>query len=86
MGTDLSDRVREIARYRDTEEAAIIQRAAEAGIETLWRDVVISKYLDGEISREDACDELGVDVITQVDQAKSAIDEDIEWGMDELSA
>lgn len=86
MGTDISDRVREIARYRDTEEAAIIQRAVEAGIDILWRDVVIAKYLDGEISREEACDELGADVINHVDQAKSAIDEDIEWGMDELSA
>lgn len=86
MGTDVSDRVREIARYRETEEAAIIQRALEAGIETLWRDVVIAKYLDEEISREEASDELGADVINQVDQAKSAIDEDLEWGMDELSA
>ena len=86
MGTDVSDRVREIARYRETEESTIIQRAVEAGIDTLWQDVVISKYIDGEISREEACDELGADVINQVDQAKSAIDEDIEWGMDEMSA
>ena len=86
MGTDVSDRVREIARYRETEESSIIQRAVEAGIDTLWRDVVISKYVDGEISREEACDELGADVIYQVDQAKSAIDDDIEWGMDGLSA
>lgn len=86
MGTDVSDRVREIARYRNAEEAAIIQRAVEAGVETLWRDVVIAKYLDGDISREEASDELGADVIKRVDQAKSAIDDDIEWGMDELSA
>ena len=78
MGTDVSDRVREIARYRETEESTIIQRAVEAGIDTLWRDVVISKYVDDEISREEACDELGADVINQVDQTKSAIDEDIE--------
>ena len=86
MGTDVSDRVREIARYRETEESTIIQRAVEAGIDTLWRDVVISKYVDGDISHEEACDKLGADVINQVDQAKSAIEEDIEWGMDELSA
>ena len=86
MGTDVSDRVREIARYRETEESTIIQRAVEAGIDTLWQDVVISKYIDGEISREEACAELEADVINQVDQAKSAIDEDIEWGMDDLSA
>lgn len=86
MATDVSDRVREIARYRDADESAIIQKAVETGVETLWRDVIISKYLNGDISREQASDELGVDVVNRVDQAKEAIHEDIEWGLDELRA
>lgn len=86
MATDVSERVREIARYREAEESEIIQRAVETGVETLWRDVVVSKYLAGEITREEACDELGVDVVNRVDQAKAAIDEDVEWGLDELRA
>lgn len=86
MATDVSDRVREIARYRDADESAIIQKAVETGVETLWRDVIISKYLNGDISREQANDELGVDVVNRVDQAKEAIHEDIEWGLDELRA
>ncbi len=45
------------------------------------RDVVIARYLEGEMSRQQACEELGVDVINQVDQAKTAIDEDIEWAL-----
>lgn len=57
MATDVSDRVREIPRYRGIDEAAIIQRAVEVGVETLWRDVVISKYLNGDITREQARDE-----------------------------
>lgn len=86
MATDVSDRVREIARYRETDESAVIQEAVETGVETLWRDVVVSKYLSGDISREEACDELGDDVVNRVDQAKDAIHEDIEWGLDELRA
>lgn len=86
MATDVSDRVREIARYRDTDESAVIQEAVETGVETLWRDVVVSKYLDGDLGREEACEELGVEVIDRVDQAKSAVSEDIEWGLDELRA
>lgn len=85
MATDVSDRVREIARYRGADESEIIQRAVEAGVETLWRDVVVSKYLDGDITREAACEELGTDVVNRVDQAKAAIDEDVEWGLDGLS-
>ena len=86
MATDVSERVREIARYRGAEESAVIQEAVETGVETLWRTVVVSKYLDGEVTREEACDELGVEVVNRVDQAKSAIDEDVEWGLDELRA
>lgn len=86
MATDVSERVREIARYREAEESEIIQRAFENGVENLWRDVVISKYLNGEIDQEEAVDELGADVVNRVDQAKDAIDEDIEWGLDELRA
>ena len=86
MATDVSERVREIARYRGAEESAVIQEAVETGVETLWRNVVVSKYLDGEVTREEACDELGVEVVNRVDQAKSAIDEDVEWGLDELRA
>lgn len=86
MPPDVSDRVREIAQYRDTDEAAVIQQAVESGVETLWRDVVIAKYLDGDLTREAAIDELGADVIHRVDQAKDAIDEDIEWGLEELRA
>lgn len=86
MASDVSDRVREIARYRELEEAEIIQRALENGIDNLWRDVVISKYLKGEIGRSEAVDDLGADVVNRVDQAKDALNEDIEWGLDELKA
>lgn len=86
MATDVSDRVREIARYRETDESAVIQEAVETGVETLWRNVVVSKYLNGDISHEEARDELGGDIVKRVDQAKEAIHEDIEWGLDELRA
>ena len=86
MATDVSERVREVARFRDTDESAVIQEAVETGVETLWRDVVVSKYLNGDLSRDAACDELGVEVVNRVDQAKSAVHEDIEWGLDELRA
>lgn len=81
MATDVSDRVREIARYREADESEIIRRA----VETLWRDVVVSKYLGGDIAREEACEELGTDVVNRVDRAKAAIDEDVGWGLDGLS-
>lgn len=86
MVTEFADQVREIARHRDAAESEIIQQALEIGVETLWRDVVIGRYIQGELDREEAVEKLGADVVRQVDAAKDAIDEDIEWGLGELRA
>lgn len=81
MATDVSDRVQEIARYRDTEESRVIQQAVETGVENLWKDVIISRYLEGDLTREEAIEAVDHDVIQKVDTAKAAIEDDIEWGL-----
>lgn len=86
MTTDISNRVREIARYRDSEESAVIEQALERGLEDLWRDVVVARYLDGKIDRETAIEEVGRDVVDRADAASDAVDADIEWAFGEESA
>jgi predicted transcriptional regulator len=86
MATDVSDRVREIAQYRDSDESHIIQKAVETGVEDLWRDVIISKYIAGDLTREEAIEAVGHDVIQRVDTAKVAIKEDVEWGLGDRGA
>lgn len=82
MTTDaVSNRVRELAEHHDMDESAVIQRAVEAGIETLYRDMLISMYLADEITREEAVDELGAAVVEDVESARDAVEEDIEWGL-----
>jgi hypothetical protein len=46
--------VREIAETRGLSESAVFEQALERGIESLWEDLVLSQYLDGEIDREGA--------------------------------
>ncbi len=77
----VSDRVAELAQYRDVDEAEIIQRAVASGVETLYRDMVVSRFLDGTITREEAVEELGSDVVADVIAAREAVDEDVEWGL-----
>lgn len=77
----VSDRVRELAQYRGVDEGEIIQRAVKTGVETLYRDMVVSRYLSGTISREDAVEELGREIVDNVDAARNAVDEDVEWGL-----
>ncbi len=82
MATDaVADRVRELAEHHDTDESAVLQRAVETGVETLYRDMVISKYLSGEMTRGKAVDELGVEVVREVESAQNAIEEDVKWGL-----
>lgn len=82
MSTDVSTRVRKIARHRGVDESQIIQRAVEKGLEELWRDIVITQYLEGELSRETAIDELGRETVREVDTAAQYVEADVEWGLD----
>ena len=60
MATDsVSDRVRELAQHLGIDESEVIQQAVETGVDTLYRDMIISRYLDGALTREEAVDELG---------------------------
>jgi hypothetical protein len=77
----VSDRMRELAQHLGIDESEVIQQAVETGVETLYRDMIISRYLDGDLTREEAVDELGADVVDQVDSARDAIEEDVEWGL-----
>lgn len=82
MATDtVSDQVRELARHHDIDESEVIQQAVEAGVETLYRDMLISRYLADEITREEAIDKLGVELVEDVESARDAIEEDVEWGL-----
>lgn len=76
-----SERVRELAEHHDVDESEVFQRALETGVETLYRDLLVSRYLAEEISRERAIEVLGADVVDDVDNARAAIEDDVAWGL-----
>ena len=82
MATDaVSDHVRELAEHHDIDESAVIQRAVETGVETLYRNMFVRKYLSDEITREEAVDQLGIEFVQEVESARDAVEEDVEWGL-----
>jgi predicted transcriptional regulator len=82
MTTDtVSERVRELAEHHEMDESAVIQRAVEAGVETLYRDMIVSRYLDEELTREEAIEHLGVELVEEVDAAREAVEDDVRWGL-----
>ena len=82
MATDaVSDHVRELAEHHDIDESVVIQRAVETGVETLYRNMLVRRYLADEITREEAIDQLGVEVVEKVESARDAVEEDVKWGL-----
>lgn len=77
----VSERVRELAEYHEMDESAVIQRAVETGVDTLYRDMIVSRYLDDEMTREEAIEHLGVELVEEVEAAREAVEEDVEWGL-----
>ena len=82
MTTDtVSERVKELAEHHEMDESAVIQEAVETGVETLYQDMIVSRYLDDEITREAAIGHLGVELVEEVEAARDAVEEDVRWGL-----
>jgi len=77
----VSERVRELAEHHGKDESEVIQEAVETGIETLYQDMIVSRYLDDEITRDEAIEHLGVELVEEVEAAREAVEEDVKWGL-----
>lgn len=80
MAGDITERVQEIAEARDVPESVILEQALERGVEDLWMDVVLSRYLDNEIDRDTAIDLVGRDRVKRVEREIEVVEEDVQWG------
>lgn len=81
MAAEISDRVREIADARGLPESEVFEMALERGVEELWEDVVLARYFDGELSREDAIDLVGRDKLVRAEREYETVEEDVDWGL-----
>jgi len=81
MAAEISERVRQIAEAGDLTESAVFERALERGIEDLWVDVVLSRYFEGELDREDAIERVGRTKVERAERERSVVEEDVDWGL-----
>ena len=47
--------------------------------------MIVSRYLDGEITREKAIEHLGVELVEEVEAAQEAVEEDVSYQRDRKS-
>ena len=64
-------------------EAEVMALAFQTGLRQLWRERILGRYLRGEIPRDAAIDEVGVDWVELAERQHKAMLEDIAWGLDE---
>ncbi|WP_049980790.1 hypothetical protein [Halolamina rubra] len=80
MAAELTERVREIADARGVPESEVFERALERGVEDLWFDLVISRYLNDEITRSRAVEAVGEERLRRAEREAEAVEEDVRWG------
>lgn len=81
MGADISDRVREIAAAQDVPESTVFEQALERGLEELWEEVVLARYLRGELDREEAIERVGRAAVERAERERDLVSEDVDWGL-----
>jgi len=82
MAAEITDRVQELAEARGVAESEILERALERGVEDLWTDLVLARYVDGEIDRARAIKLVGRDHVKRAEREVKAVEDDITWGLD----
>ncbi|MFB6270552.1 MAG: hypothetical protein ABEH83_11440 [Halobacterium sp.] len=81
MAAEISDRVREIADERGLSESEVFEEALERGVESLWEDVVLSRYFAGDLDRERAVELVGARKVDRAEREREHVEEDVDWGL-----
>lgn len=81
MAADISERIREVAKAREIPESEVFEQAFERGLEALWEEIVLSKYLDGELAREETVERVGRTKVGRVERERELVERDVDWGL-----
>jgi len=70
-----------LVRATGRPEADIVAQAIDQGLDDLYRHEIADGYLNGTIDRQKALAELGRGAVEELDYARQAIQQDVEWGL-----
>lgn len=69
----------QLAREMRKTESELMALAFETGMRQLWRQRTLDRYLRGEISREEAAKDVGIDWVELAERQRDAIAQDMAW-------
>lgn len=64
-------------------EAEVLTMAFQIGLRQLWREHVLGRFLRHEISRDEAIEAVGIDLVELAERQHQAMMEDIAWALEE---
>jgi hypothetical protein len=67
----LTEKIKELASYRGVSESEILEQAIERGVDEMWAESVLSKYVEGEIDTERAVELVSLDRVKRADRGRS---------------
>ena len=81
MPQTMRDKLEYLTRATGRREAEIVAEAIEEGLTELYRKQIADAYLAGELDREQALAELGEETVENLDYARLAVEQDVQWGL-----
>jgi hypothetical protein len=81
MSRTMRDKLDYLTQKTGMAEAEIVTQAIEEGLTELYRRQIADSYLAGELDRERAIAELGEETVEDLDYARRAVEQDIQWGL-----
>jgi len=65
----------------ETKKPEVITMAFQVGLRQMWRERALGRYLHGEITRDEAINMVGIDMVELAERQHKAMMEDLEWAM-----
>lgn len=70
-----------LSRETEKSESEVMTLAFQKGVQQMWRERILGRYLRREITRDEAIEGAGVDWVELAERQHQAMMEDLEWAM-----
>jgi aryl-alcohol dehydrogenase-like predicted oxidoreductase len=77
----LADELQFVITHSGQDEATVLARAMQAGMQILFRETLIEGFLNGRISHETALSAPGPEDLQDIELQRDALKRDVEWGL-----
>ena len=70
-----------LVRKTKKPETEVMTLAFQTGLRQLWREYILGRHLRGEIARDKAIEDVGIDWVELAERQHKAMIEDLAWAL-----